>query len=298
MVRFGLATWLLLALCAITSLRTQAQTPAPPAAEPSVEPASPPSNASLQRTAVNFQTLMQKRQQLLADSLGAQAVWLDDTKHMLAFWYPHLAATSRGTLLIAHDTAPSSVWPDLLDNLVHHLPKHGWSLLTVALPETFRAASSPTADSHVDPMPETPPTTDDLLTAATRYLADRGISNIILAGEGRGAADVWTLVLSRKLPLPVDAIVLINSPSANLIDPVVPVSTAPVKEIPTLDLYIDDFQRANVNAEARRRNMLQSENTVYQQRRLAAVTFTGDQKAENRVTKFVRGFITNAVDSP
>ncbi len=312
MVRFAQASRLPLLLCLFACASTRAQPADTGADDPAASP--PSTSAASDRIVFNFQTLVQKRQQLLADSLGAYAIWLDDSHHMLAFWYPQLTAAPRGTMLIAHDTRQHSAWPDLLDNLVHHLPKHGWNLLTVPVPEQFHITPPRQAISAADPTsgepdalpapgpassnPHPAATADELLNAAIRHLAGREVTHFVLGGVGRGAADVWKFSQSAQFPFPLAAIVLINSPDSRLVDAVVPANIPPVKEIPTLDIYIDDFQKANADAEERRRSMVQVGNATFQQRRLAAAAFTGDPKNESRITRFVRSFVTKVVEPP
>lgn len=316
MVRFPRASRLVSILCALACATARGQTPEAGLEDSLPVPESPASTTttpvptstpvSPERATVTLQSVAQKRQQLLVDSLSASAVWLDDAQHLPAFWYPGTSAATRGTMLIVHDPGRYSAWPGLLDNLVLHLSKNGWNLLTVPIPETVRTSRSLNGDTDAERSSETEPaisaeppivTADEPLELAYRWLSGRGVTSIVLAGEGHGAEFAWKHLQEQEPPIPIVALVLINSPQPRLIDPADPESAPSVKEIPTLDIFIDDFQWATSNAQMRRRNMLQSGSTYYQQRRLAAVAFTGDQKKESRLTRYVRGFIAKAVES-
>ncbi len=138
------------------------------------------------------------------------------------------------------------------------------------------------------------------IRAAMTYLNDKGQFNIVLVGDGMGAARGGDFVMAvpvakpqtpEERPLkPIRAMVIINArnsvPSSNidlpksLFDP----------EVPTLDIYFGTDVRDPAEAERRRKYAKRQGFQVYQQIRLPEIA---DNKmlGENRLARRVRGFL-------
>lgn len=138
------------------------------------------------------------------------------------------------------------------------------------------------------------------IRAAMTYLNDKGQFNIVLVGDGMGAARGGDFVMGvpitkpqtpEERPLkPIRAMVIINArnsvPSSNidlpksLFDP----------EVPTLDIYFGTDVRDPIEAERRRKYAKRQGFQVYQQIRLPEIA---DNKmlGENRLARRVRGFL-------
>src|SRR5690606_15700787 len=94
---------------------------------------------TVERISPGWSDIVKSRKNLLAQStLSDNSVWLDrDTRTILAFWYPHSGTTAKGSILMVHAAGQHPVWPETLKNIIEHLPPHGWSILTLAVPDYF-----------------------------------------------------------------------------------------------------------------------------------------------------------------
>lgn len=137
--------------------------------------------------------------------------------------------------------------------------------------------------------------------AALTYLNDQGQFNIVLVGDGMGAARGGDFVMAippatpqtpNEKPIkPIRAMVIINARNS------VPASDIDLPkalfdpEIPTLDIYFGTDVRDPTEAERRRKLARRQGFEVYQQLRLPEIA---DNKmlGENRLARRVRGFLS------
>ena len=319
--------WLLVGLLAaglaprIGQAQTGAAQPqAPMASDPTDSDTEKPSQL-VDRVLQNWSETAEMRRNLLAESsLSGSVVWLDgDTRSALAFWYPHSATTPTGSILMLHAAGQHPVWPETLKNLVEHLPRHGWSILTIAVPDyhefparrPLKIAELTTADqASADPdgttAPEemggepTPPTSRQAIDqqvfsnmeAGFAFLQEHGITSVALLGEGQGASRVLAYPAGRTNDgVSVAAKILLNLPH-RLERPnfVTDISTL-LQEIPTLDIYFDDFGLAEQAARTRAAKIRATPNVRCRQTKFSGWAAPMDPARENRLTKTIRGFL-------
>ncbi|BFM17813.1 alpha/beta hydrolase family protein [Maricurvus nonylphenolicus] len=137
--------------------------------------------------------------------------------------------------------------------------------------------------------------------AALTYLNDQGQFNIVLVGDGMGAARGGDFVMAippatpqtpNEKPIkPIRAMVIINARNS------VPASDIDLPkalfdpEIPTLDIYFGTDVRDPAEAERRRKFARRQGFKVYQQLRLPEIA-NNRMLGENRLARRVRGFLS------
>ncbi len=296
-------------------------------------PAGPPP-ADKADSAETLRQLNLRKQQLLSAALPqTQVVWLQipEGEPVLAVYQPDSSGKPQGAVLVLHAEGQHPIWPGPLAALFKHLPEHGWAVMGVSLPDTPWPLAPPRR--HAPPPPYTPETEpaddsarlqgDDLggapeidptatatptpggeqlaedtaqqaIAAATQHLKALGQLNLVLIGQGLGAARALQHLAQASGsagPGSVRALVLIDLSSPAPANHARMAHTADLPAIPILDIVFEDaghhtLVSAQLRAEAARRHG----HRTYVQRQLQPATVKRNQ-GEVRLIKAVRGFL-------
>ena len=138
------------------------------------------------------------------------------------------------------------------------------------------------------------------IQAALSYLHDRGQFNIVLLGDGVGAARAgyfFTQLPSPKTPKegqkaikPIRAVVILNARNHTPIGDLDLLGSLFDPEVPTLDIYFGQDRRNSMEAELRKQYTQRQQFQVYKQIRLPAMSNVS-QQGENRLSRRIRGFL-------
>lgn len=112
-----------------------------------------------------------------------EMIWLDIGKRQpsLALYLPSKQIEVRGGLILLHDFGHHPNWPRVINPLRQILTDDGWHTLSVQtpIPDELWNFTQP-ADIYKE--------TGERITAATQWLKQRGIANIVILAQGKAAA--------------------------------------------------------------------------------------------------------------
>lgn len=355
---------LLISVCMSLASAGLAQEPPPANNTPNSESAAAASTkpTPIKRSPAN-PTLSQTRL-LKQELVGQGLVELNAAgKTFLSLWQTETSGEPFGAVLILHGAGQTLNSPDAISQLRSELSDHGWTTLSVALPDP--AQTQPSArilpivtandnkvtpddsstvpavapeDEAYEPPTEPPPgTTQELakdetqqtqqresddaialelevqarIKAAMEYLNSRGQYNIVLLGQGLGAARAAAYleaVTPPELTLPpgsqknkrnhsnvqrpIRALVLVNPrnmlPSGEQ-EPML-VERILDRQLPILDIFYNLDYRDNIEAAARQRAAKQQQLSGYRQLQLIWPTLERENQ-HSQLAKRVRGYL-------
>lgn len=197
----------------------------------------------------------------LQNSLAAhQIVWLkagDD--NFLALFKEAEKTKNQQAAILLHDMGDQPDQQPIIQPLRHDLPLHNWSSLSLQMPLREAGASPEDYYTLFDQASQR-------ITAATRYLQDKGAKQIAIVGYGMGAA--MACYHAQNKPYKSMALALISLPL-----PQSSITQAKIGDflksinLPILDLYAE-FDLPEVINSAEQRRMLTKDNPVYRQLRI------------------------------
>lgn len=256
-------------------------------------------------------------------------VWLETADGSVqALYRPDISGKPQGALVYLPAEGQHPAWPDRARALLEQLPKHGWAVLSVALPALPRLNPARPADSTLNtseppagvdttsggqaddqisadsaarsrPSPVTIEQAQDqamqIVSAATAFANSRSQFNLVLAGDGLGAVRALSYLAQTESsvgsapPGGYRGVILIDLPRALPLIGFEAEAALTLSNIPTLDLYAD-AGRAQWAAQARADAAVSNGYKIYEQRRLgpAAALSVGQDK---HLVKAVRGFL-------
>ncbi|GAA5317076.1 MAG: DUF3530 family protein [Candidatus Pelagadaptatus aseana] len=139
------------------------------------------------------------------------------------------------------------------------------------------------------------------IEAAIRHLNDQGIFNIVLLGDGVGAARAGHYLGSLPEPKPkkrgekpikpIRAMIIINARNTSPRGDINLLSSLYDSELPTLDIYFGTHQQDNRDSIERKKYALRNGFKTYQQILLPELSHN-TMLGENRLSKRVRGFLS------
>ncbi len=277
----------------------------------------------------------QKRtMKLLANTLNQQSTqWIDsDDGPFFAIWQEDRSGDAKGALLIIHANGEHPAWPQTTKPLHDTLPDYGWATMAISLPPTkqtappkrtfpVKARQAVISDTEKASATETQKTqapepevtsqpndtnniealTDSRLTAALKFLHDKGQFNVAILGSGTGAIRANTFLknispnisdqqLKARLEKPIRAFMTYNarnkmSPQSQeyedwFSDP----------EVPVLDIYTTTDLRNQRESQTRKIIAKQKKVSQYSQAKIAEMSY---EKAwgENRLSRRIRSFL-------
>ena len=137
------------------------------------------------------------------------------------------------------------------------------------------------------------------IEAAISYLNDQGIYNIVLLGDGVGAARAGNFL--KGLPQSSDpkentikvirAMVIINARNSSPTQDINLLSSLYDPEVATLDIYFGTHERDNIESLERKKFAMRNNFSVYQQILLPELS-RNTTNGENRLAKRIRGFLS------
>jgi len=138
------------------------------------------------------------------------------------------------------------------------------------------------------------------IRAAMSYLNDQGQFNIVLLGDGVGAARAGHFFSRLPVPVitdpdvkpikPIRAVVIINARNHNPLGDINLTSSLFDPEVPTLDIFFGLDKRNAYEAEQRKRYAQRHMHKIYKQVQLPAMSEVA-QQGENRLSRRIRGFL-------
>ena len=138
------------------------------------------------------------------------------------------------------------------------------------------------------------------LEAAITYINDLGIFNVVLLGDGIGAARAGNFLQTLPVPeaknpnekpiKPIRAMVIINARNHSPIGDIKLIDSLYDPEMPILDIYFGQDQRDKIESQARKKYALRNGFQTYQQILLPELAHN-TMLDSNRLTRRVRGFL-------
>jgi len=138
------------------------------------------------------------------------------------------------------------------------------------------------------------------IRAAMNYLNNQGQFNIVLLGDGVGAARAGHFFSSLPAPTitdpdvkpikPIRAVVILNARNHNPLGDINLTSSLFDPEVPTLDIFFGLDRRNALDAEQRKRYARRNMHKVYNQVQLPVMSVVA-QQGENRLSRRIRGFL-------
>ncbi len=132
------------------------------------------------------------------------------------------------------------------------------------------------------------------------YLNDQGQFNIVLLGDGVGAARAGHFFSRLPVPVvtekkmkpikPIRAVVILNARNNNPLGDIDLTSSLFDPEVPTLDIYFGRDRRNSFDAEQRKRYAQRNMHKIYTQVQLPIMSEVS-QQGENRLSRRIRGFL-------
>ncbi len=103
-----------------------------------------------------------------------QVVWLETPAgKTLALYQADRSGRPQGAAILIHEASTHADWPAVIHPLREGLPDHGWSTLSLQIaPESSESTAQEASPG---------------IAAAVAFLNERGVTNIVLLGYGRGA---------------------------------------------------------------------------------------------------------------
>ncbi|WGO97813.1 alpha/beta hydrolase family protein [Saccharophagus degradans] len=254
-------------------------------------------------------------ERLLSEELGEDAiVWLNAAgEKFISLWEPDRSGNPFGAILIVHGEGQTADWPYTIRALRQSLPDHGWSTLSISLPNP--AETPPPARSPSDTTPPskpTPPPTEPIvierMKAAMSYLNKRGQYNIVILAHGVGASRsvqyLSQLSTSRPNNLPsggrsrataiidrpIRALIMVNARNGiegaddNLTEYLTD------RSLPVMDIFFGDHVLDATEPDQRKMAAKKNRIAHYHQSKLLEPSANW-QEGENRLTRRVRGFL-------
>lgn len=142
------------------SSETSAESSATQGIIPTEPDASPPSPTPAISGALNRAKLLEKH--LISIKDPSDILWLGETPNdtadsaYLGLYTPQYASREKGQVLILHDNQQHPDWPGLVHYLRTQLPAHGWSTLSISLPDFLAPSMWPLPPLQSDAQPSTP----------------------------------------------------------------------------------------------------------------------------------------------
>lgn len=210
----------------------------------------------------------------------AERVWLSTASgQRLAFYLGEKTGTTHGGVLIVPDRGVHPAVLGIIDTLRHTLADHHWQTLALNI-------------TALDP-----DTIQQAIAAGVAFMNKKGIFNIAVLGQGRGAAHALRYVTGLPAAAQgkvgqIRALVMLNAD--NNVPSLGAGAMAPLGQIsmPVFDAwYADDYDEQQ---EAQRREQAAANNTRYQQERLPDIDDVAVNQ-ENGVTKRIRGWLDKNV---
>lgn len=143
-------------------------------------------------------------QQVAAGITVGKPQWLEaGGQRFLGIYTASTTGSSLGGAIILPCLGEHPNWPDVIAPLRKSLPNHGWDTLSIALPVPTKGS-----DGLWTLAPYFTASRDRIQTAI-KYMQQRGITNIVLIGDGLGAAAA-AVAVSGSNPLQVSALAAIS----------------------------------------------------------------------------------------
>lgn len=292
----------------------------------------------------SFPKHINNRLQLLADGTDTESArWLEaENERFLAMWYADRSGEGKGALLIVHAEGELPYWPKTTSPLHNTLPDYGWATLAISLPSAYKkpvpqrtfpvkahindeptagseqnktAQSSSPSPENTEPPQQTTNTekqstasieniTEERMTAALKFLHDRGQFNVALMGSGVGAIRAHRFMknitpqvedkqLKEQLEKPIRALIVYNARNN------MPTDTEHYKdwffdpEIPFLDIYTT-IDKRNQRDVKKRNIMAKKKKADYQRVRISEMS-NEVAWGENRLSRRIRSFLDATV---
>jgi len=167
---------------------------------------------------------------------------------------------------------------------------------TLPPPSNPRGATEPPAELKI-PVEDR---TVARIRAAMKYLNNLGQFNIVLLGDGVGAARAGHFFSRLPVPVvtnpnakpikPIRAVVILNARNHNPLGDINLTNSLFDPAVPTLDIFFGLDQRNALDAEQRKRYAQRNMHKVYRQVQLPVMSEVA-QQGENRVSRRIRGFL-------
>ncbi len=275
---------------------------------------------------------------LLSDEVDTNDIrWLQaHGEKFLALWQPDRTGNPFGAILILHGEGQSVDEPDEINAIRNNLSHFGWATLSVNLPApkdnevpprpadkpSAQPTETPSADANTPeagnkptekaqatkstapkPMRHPEEISEARLDAAIAFLNEQGQYNIVVVGQGVGAARAMRYIdnisdnkkmakvkTRGKIQRPIRAVVLLQARNR------IPATNDQLTRyfndasLPILDLHYGDhfLDRTETKARAKAARAARIEN--YYQIKILRPTET-DEGSENRLTRRIRGFL-------
>lgn len=199
--------------------------------------------------------------QIIDTLIAGEAVWLQAAGVKFLGLYTPPAANSTKGLILLHGRGVHPAW-GFIDNLRVDLADDGWHTLALQLPILD-------ADTKLADYAKTLPEAFERIDAGTRFLKEKGVTQIFLVGHSSGAMTA-TAYAAERPAAPVAGIVAIGlttEPAGGAL--MQPAQTLTRVKKPTLDIYgADDLPVVLQTTRARQAAARQSGNRGYVQERI------------------------------
>ena len=207
--------------------------------------------------------------------LDGDAVWLNNGKHDFLGIYTEANEEKHRAVIIAHGTGIHPDWQQVIQPLRVNLTEHGWNTLSIQMPILANDAD------YIDYAPlydEVAPRMD----AATQYLKNNGIKEIMLIGHSQGAsmAAYYLSTSKRKVNgfVAIGMAAFAKDPRMNSIKALEKIN------LPILDLYgEEDLEIVLHSANDRATAAKKSGNGHYTQKEIAGANHTFDGKEDEMI---------------
>lgn len=252
-----------------------------------------------------------ERQRLLSEELGEDAiVWLTAAgDKFISLWEPDRSGQPFGAILIVHGEGQTADWPYTISALRQSLPDHGWSTLSISLPNPEQTSAPPRTSADNNPEPSTTETlVIERMKAAMAYLNKRGQYNIVILAHGVGASRSvqYLSALSSSAPSnlptggrsrataiierPIRALIMVNARNgiAGADDNLT--QHLNDRSLPVMDIYFGDHVLDATEPQQRKLAAKKNRIANYHQSKLLEPA-SNWQEGENRLTRRVRGFL-------
>ena len=202
---------------------------------------------------------------------GEQVIELTNTtERFIALYLQQTNSEPQGGLLMLHDLAQTPDWPYLLQQPRRYLPHVGWSTLAIGLPTPQRDSPGflpPTEGAAINLDPESEDAWQTRVMAriasGIKHLNDQGIFNIAIIGYGDGA--YWgSRFLAERLNADEEEGYALIMVDAALNYPELADNLAKLM-IPILDLYMNDTDYAQLQAQQRKAAVTRADHPDYLQ---------------------------------
>ena len=241
--------------------------------------------------------LEQRNMKLLAATQApATVVWQEAMElQFLSLYEQDFTGNPVGAILILNAEGQHSNWPETSRRIRLSLPEFGWNTLSTQLPPP-RPEPVPPGEAEAAAQIDVEALSLARLHRSIEYLHERGQFNIILIGNGVGAARAACYI--SELPASsqpsqsrlIRAMVFVNARNR------IPGSDKQLQDclpdpaVPVLDIYTGGQQRDHLEAEQRLKSSRRRGFAIYQQLHFPDPGQTTSQ-GENLLSRRIRGFL-------